>query len=75
MEQLIKLLEEIKPDVDFKNEKNLATDGILNSLAIVSIIAAISDEFGVQIPFTEMVQENFESAEAIYDMICRIKNA
>lgn len=74
MEQLIKLLEEIKPDVDFKNEKNLATDGILNSLAIVSIIAAVSDEFGVQIPFTEMVQENFESAQAIYDMICRIKN-
>ncbi|MBE6542985.1 MAG: acyl carrier protein [Ruminococcaceae bacterium] len=75
MEKLIKILEEIKPDVDFKKEKDLASSGILNSLAIISIIAAVSDEYGVQIPFTEMVPENFESAEAIYNMIVRVQNA
>lgn len=74
MEKLIQILQEIKPDVDFKKEKKLASSGILNSLAIISIIAAVSDEYGVQIPFTEMVQENFESAEAIYEMICRVQN-
>ena len=50
MEKLYTLLEEIRPDVDFRNITTLVTDGFIDSFDIVSIIASIEDEFAVEIP-------------------------
>ena len=43
MEKLLAILEDMKPGVDFKKEKKLIEDGILDSFDIVEIIAAIDD--------------------------------
>lgn len=59
MEKLYTLLEEIRPDVDFRNITTLVTDGFIDSFDIVSIIASIEDEFAVEIPVDSMVAENF----------------
>lgn len=72
MEELLKVLKEIKPDVDFKNEDNLIGDELLDSFDIVSIVAAIDDEFDVKITAKDIIPENFNSAEALYDLIQRL---
>ncbi len=72
MEKLIEILENIKPGVDFKNEKHLIEDGILASFDIVSLVAAIDEEFDVEISITDIVPENFETVEAIYNLIQRL---
>ena len=59
MEKLYTLLEEIRPDVDFRNITTLVTDGFIDSFDIVSIIASIEDEFAVEIPVDSMVAEYF----------------
>ena len=46
MEQLLAILKNIRPDVDFENEKALIEDGILDSFDVVSIISELDDEFG-----------------------------
>ena len=68
MEQLLELLQGIRPDVDFENEKALVDDGILDSFDIVSIISEIDDIYGVQIRITELDPVNFNSAEAIWNL-------
>lgn len=73
MEKLYTLLEEIRPDVDFRNITTLVTDGFIDSFDIVSIIASIEDEFAVEIPVDIMVAENFESAAAIMNLVNGVK--
>lgn len=73
MEQLLEILKGIRPDVDFENETELIDDGILDSFDVVSIISEIDDQFGVQVRITELDPENFNSAEAIWDLVCRLK--
>ena len=72
MEELLEILRELHPDVDYENETSLADDRILDSLDIVSLISEIDDHFDVVIPPEEIIPENFNSAAAIYDLICRL---
>ena len=69
MNELMEILEELRPDVDFENETALITDGILDSFDIVSLISEINEEFDVTIGAAELTPENFNSAEAIYELI------
>lgn len=73
MEKLLNILSSIRPDVDFENETELIDDGILDSFDVVSIISEIDDQFGVQIRITELDPENFNSAEAIWNLIQELK--
>jgi acyl carrier protein len=72
MEKIIEILTELHPDVDFSTADALIDDGILDSLDIVSLVAAIDTEFGVAVPAEEIIPENFNSAQALFDMITRI---
>ncbi|MBR6263926.1 MAG: acyl carrier protein [Prevotella sp.] len=73
MDKLLELLKNIRPDVDFENETELIDDGILDSFDVVSIISEIDDAFGVQIRINELEPENFNSAEAIWSLIQKLK--
>lgn len=68
------LLKSVRADVDFENETALIDDGILDSFDVVSIISEIDDKFGVQIRINELDPENFNSAEAIWCLIQKLKN-
>lgn len=72
MEELLEILNDLHPDVDFKAEKSLVDDRILDSLDIVSLISEIDDRFDVAIPAEEIIPENFNSAEALYALISRL---
>ena len=69
MKKLIGLLEGIRPDVDFENEKSLIDDGLIESLDIVAIVTEIMAEFDVEISVDDLVPENFNSADDILAMI------
>ena len=73
METLIEILEEIRPDVDYKTATGLIDNHILNSLAIISLIAELEDEFDVTIPTVEIAPKNFNSAQAMWALITRLQ--
>ena len=73
MEKLYEILEDIRPDVEFKEEKKLVDDGILDSFDIVSIVGDINDEFDVEITAAHLIPENFNSVEAIWDLVQSLK--
>ncbi len=73
MNELLNLLKENCPGVDFENSNSLVDDEILESLDIVTIVSAIMDEYNVEISVEDLIPENFNSVSAIYDLITRLK--
>lgn len=72
MERLYEVIGEIISDVDLREEKNLITDGYIDSFDIVTIIDKLEEEFDVNIPVESMVPENFESIDKINDLLMSI---
>ncbi len=73
MEELMEILEDICPDVDFGAETALVDDKVIGSFEILSIISEISDAFDITLTPAEIIPENFNSAQALWNMICRIR--
>jgi len=69
MDKLLEILTEMRPDIDFENEKQLVTGGLLDSVDIISLVASIADEFDVKVKPAHLIPENFDSAEAIWALI------
>lgn len=74
MEELLNVLQSIRSDVDFENEKKLIDDGILDSFDIVSIVGELCDIYDVTITAEDLEPENFNSAEAILALIEKLQD-
>lgn len=74
MEKLLDILNQIRSDIDYESEKTLVDDGILDSFDIVSIVSELSMEYDIDISIDDMTAENFNSAEAMLEMINRIQD-
>ena len=72
MEELLEILKKIKPGVKFEENEHLIDNEELDSLSIVEIVAAIDNEFDVEIPVKEVVPENFNSVEAMWNLIQKL---
>ena len=59
MEELLEILQELHPEVNFEEEEHLIDDKILDSFDIVSIISEIADQFDVTISAEHILPENF----------------
>jgi D-alanine--poly(phosphoribitol) ligase subunit 2 len=73
MDELMEILQEIRPDVDFASETALIDDGILGSFDITALVNEIMDIYDVEISMADLEPENFNSAEAIWDFIQSLK--
>lgn len=73
MDELLELLQELDPEVDFENETALIDGHILDSMKILALLADIEDTFDVTVPAVEIVPQNFNSAKAMYAMIERLQ--
>ncbi len=73
MEELMEILRELRPDVDFEHETALIDDGILGSFDITALVNEIMDVFDITISMADLEPENFNSAEAMYLYIQSLK--
>ena len=69
MDELMKIFTETCPGIDFEHETALIDDGILESLDIVTIVSEIMDVFGVELNVDDLLPENFNSVQAIWELI------
>lgn len=73
MNELLDILKDLKPGVDFENEKNLIDDRILDSLDVMNLTVELNDEFDIEITPLDILPENFQSIETIYQLITRLQ--
>lgn len=74
MEQLLEILQEMQPDVNFEEETALVSNGILDSFSIVNLVAELNDAFDIEITASDLVVENFDSAAAIMALVERLQD-
>ena len=72
MEKIIEILNGLKSGVDFMNVKDLVTGKVLDSIEITSLIASLEDEFDIEIGMEYMENSNFDSVEAMWEMVQEI---
>ena len=66
------ILEEIRPDINFDAETHLIDGGILDSFDIVTLVAEINARLDIAIPAEELIPENFNSADALLELLERL---
>ena len=65
MKSIAEILKEIRPEFDFTASQDYISDGMLDSFDIVTLVSALDKNFGVSIPGTEILPENFMSIPTI----------
>lgn len=74
MEEILEILGDLHPDVDFENCDSLIDNKILDSYDIVTIISEVEDRLGVVITADKITPANFNSAESIYELVDKLMN-
>lgn len=72
MDEIIEILESLKPGVDYETADNLVDSRVLDSLTILALVPELEDAFDVTIPAVEIVPANFNSAQAIDALVARL---
>ena len=67
--QIIEILSEICPGIDFETETALIDDGLIDSLDIVAVATELMEAFDVELGVDDLTPENFNSVEAIEELI------
>ena len=73
MDELLEILKEAKPDVDFSREKKLIDNEVFDSFDVVQLVMKLNDAFDIEIGAEDIVPENFNSAESLWAMIERLQ--
>ncbi len=69
MEDVLEILRNIHPEVDYETETGLIDKKIFDSFDIVTLVGELMDEFDIEITAEHMVPENFNSAQAVYELV------
>lgn len=73
MEQsILRILEELHPEIDVGSCERLVDDGVLDSMDIVTLVSELNAAFGVRIPAAEILPDRFNSVRALADMLRRL---
>ena len=73
MNELLEILNDIDDTVNWEDETALIDDRILDSFGVISLISELEDQFEIEIDASEIVPENFNSADAMWKMIQRLQ--
>lgn len=71
-EQIIALLENIKPGVDYENQTRMIDEHVLESMEMLQLVSDLSDEFDIDITVRHMNPEHFQSVESICNLVDQI---
>lgn len=73
LKKLLEILEDIRPDIDYKSEKQLVDGDVLDSFDIIAIVNELNEAFEIEIDVDDLEPENFNTIEAIYELICKLQ--
>lgn len=68
-EKILQILKDINSDITADENKDLLLNGKLDSFDVANLVAALEDEFAVEIEAEDIVPEKFSSITAIHKLI------
>ena len=70
--QILEILTELHPDIDFLSHTKLIDENVIDSFDIITLVAEINDRLGCSIPPEELVPENFNSYDGIRTLVTKL---
>jgi acyl carrier protein len=67
--QIIEILNEIRPEFDFSENKDFIQEGMLDSFDIITLVNTLDNKFGISIDGVDILPENFSSVEKIETLV------
>ena len=68
-EQVLDILLDVVPDVDFEHEVDLVGEKIIDSFAVVAMVNQLNDDLDIDIPSREILPESFYSLDTIVKLV------
>lgn len=69
MEEIYKILNELRPEFDFTDSDDFVEDGYLDSFDIISLVSVLEEKYNTKIDGLDVVPENFCTVEAIVALV------
>lgn len=69
MNDILAMLAELKPEMNFEESDDFVMDGLLDSFDIISLTSMIEEKYSITVDGLDIVPENFCSLDAIADLI------
>jgi acyl carrier protein len=71
MDDVIKILNEIRPGQNFSGSDDFFAQGVLDSLDLISLVSAIEGRYAMFVDVDEIVPENFRNLTAIRELLAK----
>lgn len=71
MEDIIAILNEIRPGKDYKGSNDFFAQGVLDSLDLTALVSALEARYDVFVDVDEMVPEKFRNLAAIKALLVK----
>lgn len=68
-EQILKLLAEIRPEIDYQVNTNFIEEGLLDSLDIIRLVTELDEKFNISIDGSDIIPENFQGLREIENLV------
>ena len=68
-DKVIEILKDNRPDIDDVENAELVEDGLLDSFDIVTLVSEFDNAFGISIDGADITPDNFNTVEAIVEML------
>lgn len=69
--KILDILNNIRPECDFKNSIDFVQDGYLDSFDIIMLVSEIDSNFNISILGEDIIPENFQSVLSIKSLLAR----
>ena len=71
MNDILEMLESLKPECDFTNCENYIEEGYLDSFDIVLLTSMLEDKYGIKIDALDILPENYSNVDAIASLVVK----
>ena len=71
MNEILEILQEVRPEQEFENSINFLVDGLLESMDIIELVSKLEEKYKIEFDVMDLVPENFENIEAIQSLVRR----
>lgn len=73
-EKILEILKEMDDSIDYASEKALIDDKVIDSLTLTSLISELENEFDIEIDMDDIVPENFNTIDAMVELVTRLQD-
>lgn len=68
-EEIISILNDLRPEFDFSDDVNFIEEGMLDSFDVVSLVDELESQFNIKINGTDVIAENFSTLDKIEALV------